>query len=94
VRSRAHARAQRATDRVLLLLRGCSVIMRDGCSGFSARRSVASHCFIRLRHECRTDRTKREHEGHAELCSNEKLVDVNRLSNVHGCAGLDKSFQS
>jgi hypothetical protein len=33
-------------------------------------------------------------EDHAELCPNEKMVDVNRLSNVHGCAGLDKSFQS
>ena len=37
---RAHARAQRATDRVLLLPRRCGEIMRDRCSGFSARRSV------------------------------------------------------
>jgi hypothetical protein len=33
-------------------------------------------------------------QGDAELCSNENMVDVSRLSNVHGCVGLDKSFQS
>jgi len=33
-------------------------------------------------------------EGDAELCPNEKMVDVSRLSNVHGCVGMDKSFQS
>jgi hypothetical protein len=60
-RSRAHAQAQRATDRVLLLLRGYSEIMRDGCSDFSARRSVASLTLLHpaAPNECRTDRTKR-----------------------------------
>ena len=33
-------------------------------------------------------------EVHVKLCPNEKMVDVSRLSNVHGCVGLDKSFQS
>jgi hypothetical protein len=33
-------------------------------------------------------------EVNNELCPNEKMVDVSRLSNVHGCVGMDKSFQS
>ena len=32
--------------------------------------------------------------GNAALCSNEKMVDVSRFSHLHGCGGLDKSFQS
>jgi hypothetical protein len=70
--------------------------MRDGCSGFQLEgQSLHSHCFIRLRQmNAELIEQRGEHEGHAELCSNEKLVDVNRLSNVHGWAGLDKLFQS
>ena len=32
--------------------------------------------------------------GSPKLCPNEKMVDVRRVSNVHGCVGMDKSFQS
>jgi len=45
-----HLQAQAATDRGLLLPRGYSEIMRDGCSGSSAAGDRFSpHCFIRLR---------------------------------------------
>jgi hypothetical protein len=33
-------------------------------------------------------------EVNDELCPNEKMVDVSRLSNVHSFVGMDKSFQS
>ena len=34
-------------------------------------------------------------EGDAELCPNEKMVvDESRFFNVHGCGGIEKSFQS
>jgi len=47
---RIHLQAQAATDRGLLLPRGYSEIMRDGCSGSSAAGDrFISHCFIRLR---------------------------------------------
>ena len=32
-------------------------------------------------------------EGDVELCPNEKLVDESRFFNVHGCGGIDKSFE-
>jgi hypothetical protein len=32
-------------------------------------------------------------EGDVELCPNEKLVDGSRFFNVHGCGGIDKSFE-
>ena len=33
-------------------------------------------------------------EVDAELCSNEKMADESRYFDVHGCEGIDKSFQS
>jgi len=33
-------------------------------------------------------------EVDVELCSNEKMVDESRFFDVHGCGGIDKSFQS
>ena len=33
-------------------------------------------------------------EGDAELCPNEKVVYESRFFDVHGCGGIDKSFQS
>jgi len=33
-------------------------------------------------------------QGGAELCPNEKVVDESRFFDVHGCGGIDKTFQS
>ena len=33
-------------------------------------------------------------EVDAELCPNEKMLDSSRFFDVHGCEGIDKSFQS